>query len=163
MAKQNKDARKFKSMDFILLQNLNTKVIERAKYICEKLYPYKDDLDYHKDLHGSDLFSQYDMNNCFEFYINDFNFKCPDPYIEITGLYCEGDRVISSLATVLLKASDKDIDALVKKGKAIHEAKEEELKKIKQMRFDDLQKQKTDEEYQLYLKLKEKFESKSAK
>ena len=158
MAKQNKDELKFKSMDFILLQNLNTKVIERAKYICEKLYPYKDDLDYNKDLHGSDLFSLCDLGNCFEFYISDFNFKCPDPCIDITGIDRDGDRVISSLATVLLKASDNDIDDLVKKGIANHKAKEEERKRVMKSRLEERKQKKADEEYQLYLKLKEKFE-----
>ena len=142
-------------VELVTCKSITEKLVERAKYLSEKLQDYVDVLD----LDGSRFFSQEDLNNSAYIHISEFHFDHGCPYVEFCSVdKWDESRVIVNIATFILKKTDKEIEALVKAGYEAKYGKKEKEERAEDERRMAGMSAADKRQFKKYLELKKKFD-----
>lgn len=155
MSKKQKENGAISAVDLLTCRSITNALIERAKYLSEKLRDYYDVLD----LDNSCFFTKDDLYNSMEILVSEFRFDASPQYIEFTSIdKWDNSLVIITIATSILKKSDEEIKELVKAG---YEAKYGEKEREEREEAEHIMARMSASEkrqFKKYLELKQKFE-----
>ena len=131
----------FTWFDLKLLKRLSNDLIEHAKILSKKFYKYSSTFDFE----CSNFFDPRSLEDYNYIFVSDWAFDCAMPYIQFTAIDDKDEvREVAEISITYFKMTLQEIDKLEKECEKMM-AKEDKEKEDK-------------EQFELYQKLKKKFE-----